>query len=104
MLCVKPSAPMSRGMKLTINFFDKPSGPNAMPAILAYPSGEFCNPSGSSKPPKKLGRMTKKLWSARSKRSLRRRLFPEKISNHNRFVGHSIKFLALDMNDRVMGL
>ena len=28
-------------MKLSIHFFDKPSGPNAPPTILAHPSGDF---------------------------------------------------------------
>jgi hypothetical protein len=28
-------------MKLRIHFFDKPSGPNAPPTILAHPSGDF---------------------------------------------------------------
>jgi hypothetical protein len=28
-------------MKFTIQFFDKPSGPNVPPTILAHPSGDF---------------------------------------------------------------
>ena len=28
-------------MKFTILFFDKPSGPNTSPTILAHPSGDF---------------------------------------------------------------
>ena len=30
-------------MKLKINFFDKPSGPNVAPTVIAYPTGDFAS-------------------------------------------------------------